>query len=142
MANKTIKGCRFHHVSINVKNYDKTVKFYRALGMHVYFEFDINDGERHGFIDVGDGPYLEIHSTKKQELIDSRMQHFCFQVDDVDAVYKLAMENGASPKNPPFPPRDCPLKATPKPLLKARVAHFHGPDGESIEIINWYGFTV
>ena len=142
MSNEIIKGCKFHHVSINVRNFEKSIQFYKILGMPVYLEFDIDDGERHAFIDVGDGPYLEIHSTKEKNLSDGRMQHFCFHVEDVDSVYELALKNGATPKDPPFSPRDCPLKAVPKPLTKARVAHFIGPDGENIELINWFGFKI
>jgi catechol 2,3-dioxygenase-like lactoylglutathione lyase family enzyme len=142
MANEKSKGCKFHHVAINVQDYEKSVNFYKALGMKVYLEFDSNDGNQHCFMDVGDGPYLELHSTKETDLRETRMQHFCFHVDDVDAVYELAMENGAAPKVPPFPPQVCPLNSTPKPIPNARVAHFYGPDGESVEIINWYGFKI
>ncbi len=140
MENSVIKGCKFHHVSINVTDYDRSVKFYESLGMHVYLEFDLQDGQQHGFIDVGDGPYLEIHSTNEPKLIESRMQHFCFHVDDVDAAYAAAIANGGREKG--FPPRDCPLPSTPKPIPNARVAHFFGPDGESIELINWGGFKL
>ena len=32
MPNKKIKGCGFHHISMKVKDLEKSIKFYKALG--------------------------------------------------------------------------------------------------------------
>jgi catechol 2,3-dioxygenase-like lactoylglutathione lyase family enzyme len=136
VANSLLQGCAFHHVSINVKDFEGSVKFYKALGMTVFVEFSIGDGGRHCFIDVGDGPYLELHSTTESRLRESRMQHFCFHVTDADAAYKIALENGARTKEAPF---DFDLRCAGM-TIHARICHVYGPDGESIEFINWRNY--
>lgn len=141
MENKKFPGTMFHHCSINVNDYDKSVAFYKALGMDVYLEWETEPTEqesgRHCFIDTGNGPFLELHSSNKRNLQANRFQHFCFQVEDVDAFYAAAIQNGATSI---AKPRDCPLPCRPNPILKARVAHVYGPDGEPFELINWYGY--
>jgi catechol 2,3-dioxygenase-like lactoylglutathione lyase family enzyme len=133
MPKSVTEGCTFHHVSLNVRDFDKAVAFYKALGMDVYVEFSIDDGGRHCFIDVGDGPYVELHTSTEAELADSRLQHICFHVDDVDATYARALANGARPKMPPF---DYKLRCTTI-TIDARICHVYAPDGTGIEFIRW-----
>ena len=139
IQNTKIKNCSFHHVSLNVKNYDKSVAFYKALGMEIYIEWITDSGKekgKHCFIDVGDGPYLELHSSSETDLHESRMQHICFYVDDVDAAYQAALENGASTK---MVPQNFPLRGKSK-TIESRFCHVYGIDGESIEFITWKGY--
>jgi catechol 2,3-dioxygenase-like lactoylglutathione lyase family enzyme len=138
MTNSILKGCYFHHVSLNVRDYDKSLAFYRALGMPVFQEFTIEAGGRHCFIDVGNGPYLELHSSVEAELKESRFQHFCLHVDDVDAAYRLALAHGATTKEAPF---DYDLQCT-SVVIHARICHVYGVDGESIELINWKNYDA
>jgi len=59
-ANKKIKGCGFHHVSIKASDLKKSIKFYtEALG----FVEKVSWGEapkRTVLLDTGDGNYFEI----------------------------------------------------------------------------------
>lgn len=128
-----MSSCYFHHVAIHVVDYDKSLTFYYALGMEMYTEW-IADEARHCFLSIDGKPYLELHETKGRELIESRLRHFCFHVDNVDEVYALAIANGATSK---VEPHDHPLMSQPIAITNARVSHIYGPDGESIEIINW-----
>ena len=115
--------------------------FYKALGMEIYLEWESEPNEqesgRHCFIDIGNGPFLELHSCDKPNLQANRFQHFCLDVEDVDAFYEIEIQNGATPI---IEPHVCPLPCKPTPISKARVAHVYGPDGELFEIINWYGY--
>lgn len=123
----------FHHVAIHVSDYDRSLEFYYALGLKLYTEWSTEDG-RHCFLAIDGKPCLELHETKGAKLVESRLRHFCFHVDDVDEVYAKALAHGAKPK---VEPHDHPLDSHPIKLSKARVSHIYGPDGESIEIIHW-----
>ena len=130
-------NCYFHHVSLNVNNYHEVVAFYEALGMKKYVEWRMY-GALHCFMDMGNGPFLELHGSN-EELIDKRMQHICFHVDDVDSFYDLAIRTGAKPGT--REPCDSPLECIDRTII-ARVAHVVGIGGESIEIINWRGYDL
>jgi hypothetical protein len=86
---------------------------------------------------MGNGPFLELHGST-ETLVDSRMQHICLHVDDVDAFYDKALACGAKPGK--YPPRDIPLQCA-NCLIKARVAYLIGASGESVEIIHWEGYS-
>lgn len=143
MKNSRIPSLKFHHVSLNVHDYDKTVQFYEALGCRVYCEWETEDGEwtvkgKNCFMDTGDGPFIELHYSPNADLQANRFQHFCFHVDDVDEVYRIAMENGATSL---MEPTTWPLNCKPKPIPNPRICHFLGVDGEPIEVINWGGYN-
>ena len=123
----------FHHVSIFVMDYDRSIRFYKALGFEMFAEW-VTEDIRHCFLSIDGKPFLELNETHEKGLIESRFKHFCIHVEDVDAIYQLALDNGASPK---IEPHDHPLASAPVVIDQARVSHVYGPDGESIEIINW-----
>lgn len=143
--NKLFPTLMFHHISMNVKNYDECLNFYLQLGMNIYSEWEWEadgygyiKGDRSCFLDVGNGPCLELHEVRSENLDRGLVEHFCFHVDNVDAVYNKAIELGATPLYEPF---DQQLMCRPKPVMHSRVAHVYGLAGEQIEIICWNGYS-
>lgn len=129
---------------MNVKNYDEVLNFYLSLGMSIYCEWIWDNdfgiyvkGGRSVFLDVGNGPCLELHEVKAENQPRGLIEHICFHVDDVDAVYNKAISLGAKELILPF---DQQLMCSPKPIMHSRVAHVTGLAGEQIEIICWNGY--
>lgn len=118
-----VKGC--HHIALRASNLEKSVNFYKALGLteRVRWEGAV-------MLDMGDGSCIEIFGGgEDKERIDERFLHLAFKVDDVDLAFKTAIEAGAAEKYAPY--EACPPTAVPS--IKMLVAFVYGPDGELLE---------
>lgn len=119
----------FHHIALRSADFDKSVEFYKALGLVERVRW--GEGEKRAImLDMGDGGRIEIFaggSDKARE--DERYLHLAFRSDDVDAVYKTALSAGATSKYAPY--EASPPDAVPS--IKMQVAFVYGPDGELIE---------
>jgi glyoxylase I family protein len=128
--NKKIKGCGFHHVSMKVKDLDKTIRFYsEGLG----FVERVSWGQhpkRTVLLDTGDGNYFEVsQGDPDQEHGEGVFRHLALRVDDCDAAIEAARAAGAIVT---VEPKDVTLSS--EPPLQLRIAFFEGPDGELIEL--------
>lgn len=125
------------HITVLTKDIDASVKFYTLLGGTKISEdvLDLGNGETEHIIHVGFEGDATIElidpSYKKVEAIATApLEHFCFEVDDVDAVVAELRAKGinsfadAEPHNEPlFRPNGI------------RVMFLTGPSGESIELL-------
>lgn len=135
MSNHVIKGLGYAHIAIASYDFEKSLAFYKALGMTVYTEW--GEGDKHiALLDMGNGSLLELfckptlNPEKSAGLEDgAQFMHFAFSADDVDEAYRVALEAGATPLTPP---KDAPLASHPVPLT-LRVAFVKGPCGEELE---------
>ena len=123
MSNSIVKGLGFAHIAIASNDFERSLAFYKALGMTVYTEW-------------GEGAYVELFSkstlnTEKSAGLEDGAQfmHFAFSVEDVDEAYRVALAAGAAPL---IAPKDAPLASHPVPLT-LRVAFVKGPCGEELE---------
>lgn len=135
MANEIVKGLGYAHMAIAAKNFDESLTFYRALGLKIYTQWGEGDA-RIALLDMGDGSLLELFA--KPDLCTDRVAgvadgnpflHFAFSVQNVDEAYRIALEAGAQPIQPPA---EMPLPAHPL-RLTLRVAFVRGPSGEELE---------
>jgi glyoxylase I family protein len=128
-TNSKVKGCGFHHLSMKVKNLEKSIKFYEALG----FVERISWGEaakKTVLLDTGDHNYFEIsQGDSEQVCVEGVFKHVALRVDDCQAALERARKAGAEVT---VETRDVTLKSE-KPI-KIRIAFFRGPDGELIEL--------
>jgi glyoxylase I family protein len=128
-TNKKIKGCGFHHLSMKVKNLEKSIKFYEALG----FVERVSWGEavkKTVLLDIGDHNYFEIsQGDPEQVYMEGVFKHFALRVDDCQAALEKARKTGAEVT---VETRNVTLKSE-KPI-QIRIAFFKGPDGELIEL--------
>ena len=95
-TNKAIGGGGFHHVSVNVADFDGAVKFYtETLG----FRPDISWGEgdkRAVMLDTGDGNYLEVFAGGTPGLKpQGALLHLALRTDDCDAALARVRAAGA-----------------------------------------------
>ena len=125
-----VKG--FHHIALNASNFDKTVEFYKALGLTERVRWGEGDG-RAVMMNMGDGGCIEIFGRgEDRERVDERFLHLAFKVDDVDGAYNAAINAGARPMRAPC--EVAPDGATP--VIKMRIACVYGPDGELLEFFD------
>ena len=135
MSNDIIKGLGYAHMAIAAKDFDKSLAFYKALGMKVYTQW--GEGEsRIALLDMGDGSLVELFAkpdlnTDKVAGVEdgNPFLHFAFSAQNVDEAYRIALEAGATPLKPPA---ELPLRAHPI-SLTLRIAFVKGPSGEELE---------
>lgn len=123
----------FHHVSIQCRDYDRSLRFYQeALGLKEV----IGWGEAPGraiMLDAGDGCCVELFERPTGGWSQEKgcLQHFALKTNDCAAATERARAAGAPVI---VEPKDVELSARPKPL-KVRIAFCKGPDGEEIEFL-------
>ena len=128
--NKKIKGCGFHHVSISVKDLDKTLKFYsEGLGFTERFSWG-KPLKKTVLMDTGDGNYFEIsQGDPNQTYSEGAFRHLALRVDDCKKAIEFARKAGAEVT---VETKDVTLSSDPP--IPIRIAFFKGPDGELIEL--------
>ena len=130
MANDMIKGAYFHHVALRTTDLERSLAFYKGLGMKEIVRW--GEGELEiVMLDIGDGGRFELFANRGVDYpAEGRWQHFAIGVDDVEAAYELALSLGAKPC---IPPKTVPLNdARPSPIA-IHIAFVEGPDGEQVE---------
>lgn len=130
MSNEIIKGMGFHHISLKASNYNRSLKFYKSLGMKPVVEWG-EIGKRICMLDVGDGSRIEIFESPNENFDENgRWNHFALCVQDVDKAYCTAISFGAvSISGPKIMNLD---DAKPS-RMTIYVAFVEGPDKEQIE---------
>jgi len=129
-TNKKIKGCGFHHLSMSVRDLEKSIEFYtEALG----FVEKVSWGKapkRTVLLDTGDGNYFEIsQADSPQDFEEGVFKHIALRVDDCKSAIELARKAGAEVT---METRDIDLSS--EPSIPIRIAFFKGPDGEIVEL--------
>lgn len=128
---------RLGHLTVLTKDINRSVDFYTLLGGTKISEdvLDLGNGETEHIIHMqfdGDATIELIDPSYKtvEAVATAPLEHFCFEVDDVDAVVAELRLKGidsfadAEPHNEPlFRPNGI------------RVMFLTGPSGESIELL-------
>ncbi len=139
MSNDIIKGLGYAHIAIAAKDFDKSLAFYRALGLKLYTQWGAGDS-RIALLDMGDGSLVELFA--KPDLDGSGegspYLHFAFSAQNVDEAYRVALAAGAIPLKPPV---EMPLDAHPL-AMTLRVAFVKGPSGEELEFFKMIVKTI
>ena len=127
--NQIIKGMGVHHIALRATDFEKSLAFYKALGLAEKVAWGDGSG-RAAMLDFGDGNCLELFANgEKGTDTDKRFYHLALRVDDVDAAFEIALKAGATPKNDPM----VVSPENPTSPLSMSIAFVSGPDGEIIE---------
>lgn len=128
-VNQRVKGCGFHHISLKVKDLDKSIKFYsEGLGFIERYSWG-QETKRTVLLDIGDGNYFEMsQGAPNQSHVEGVFRHLALRVDDCKKALERVRNAGAEVT---VETRDVTLSN--EPPMKIRIAFFKGPDGELIE---------
>ncbi|MDO4745541.1 MAG: VOC family protein [Bacillota bacterium] len=127
------------HLTVLTKDMTKSIEFYSLLGGTKISEdvLDLGNGETEHIVHMrfdGDATIELIDPSYKsvEAVATAPLEHFCFEVEDVDAVVADLRMKGIDsfaddePHNEPlFRPNGI------------RVMFLTGPSGESIELLQW-----
>lgn len=129
MANDIIKGMGFHHIGLKAADFEKSLAFYKALGLKEVVRW--GEGEKTiAMLDIGDGGRIELFANGGDEFAEcGKWVHFAMKVDDVQKAYDTAIAAGATPH---ILPKVVPLDSTPEKII-INIAFVKGPDGEQVE---------
>lgn len=126
-----VKG--FHHIAIKASDFDKSLAFYKALGLTERVRWGEGDN-RAVMLNMGDGGLIELFAggvprEKTADEVNEHWLHLALKSDDIDLAYQTAIDAGAKP-------RTAPMEVAPdgaEPAMRMRIAFVYGPDGEIIE---------
>lgn len=127
--NEIIKGMEFHHIALEAQDFEKSLAFYKALGMKEVARWGTPE-KTIAMLDLGDGGRVELFSDGGDKFSEmGKWVHFAVAVNDVDSAYEIALAAGAEPMTPP---KTVPLNSVPE-KMTIRIAFVKGPDKEQIE---------
>ena len=119
----------FHHVAMNVKDFDKSVQFYtKILGMAKGKSWETAP-KRAIMLDAGNGNFVELFESADSTAESGTILHFALRTGDCDGLLARVREYGAEIT---MEAADVDIQSDP--VYPVRIAFFKGPDGEIIEL--------
>lgn len=125
----------FHHIALRCSDFEKSLRFYKALGCVVSASWG-DEPKRIAMMNIGDGGCIELFSGGTDEKIETPAMrgewfHLALASEDPDGAFKTAIAAGALEKAAPY---DTVIPSDPP--IPVRIAFVYGPDGEEIEFFH------
>jgi glyoxylase I family protein len=135
--NRVIAGCGAHHIAIQARDWEAAQRLYRdVLGMSVVAAWGA-PGRRAMLLDMGDGSHVELFEPRERTpkpgapAPNDPLTHFALATSDTRAAIEHVRGAGFEVTTEPT---DVDLNG-----LRATIAFFRGPSGESIEFFQTRG---
>ena len=119
----------FHHIGLKYENLDRSLKFYKAIGLREVVRWG-DPGDEIVMMAMDDGGIIELLPYRGEEFSENgKWIHFAIKVEDVDKAYETALAAGAVSL---IAPKVVPLDSKPE-KMSINIAFVKGPDGEELE---------
>jgi len=115
---------KFHHLSLRVRDFEKSMYFYRTLtGLSVAKEFATEDGGHVAYLHNAVGETeLELIALPTGQKFEGTGLFLCFATDDLDSAHDVAVREGMNPSD------------IRQPEPTARYFYVYDPDGVSVQL--------
>ena len=125
--NKIIPDVSIHHIALRAANFNRSLEFYKALGMEVRASW-VGAAGNIALLDIGNGTCIELFGGGDEYIPEGHFFHLAIGTSDVDTAFAAALAAGAKPTREP-----CDMVLPANPPLPVRLCFVEGPDGESLE---------
>ncbi|MBR5236587.1 MAG: VOC family protein [Clostridia bacterium] len=113
---------KFHHISLRVKNFEDSFKFYTELvGLKVNKQFEAGGGNVAYLADAEGDTEVEIIALLEGQTFEGKGMFLCFAANNLEAVHEKAMTLNLNPSNIRQPEPD------------AKYFYVYDPDGVSVQ---------
>lgn len=132
--NKVIPGCGLHHLAIQVRDWEATLRLYRdVLGMEIVADFVGKTSQRRiVLMEMGDGSHIEFFAptantpSPGSPAANDPLTHLALTTTDIHAATEHVRRAGYE------------ITVEPKQVtmqdIRATISFFNGPNGEVIEL--------
>ena len=123
----------FHHIALKCKDFEKSIAFYRAIGLTEYARWRANPEREIILMTLPDGKgKIELFSDGGDMFPEEgKYVHFALASTDVEGDYERALAAGATSH---IAPKTVELDSHPA-RVTLHLAFVKGPDGEQIEFV-------
>ena len=114
---------KFHHISIRVTDFEKSLHFYTTLtGRRVVHQFEAGGGHV-AYLQNGDGETeVELIAMPQGQTFEGKGMFLCFAADDLEAAHAVAAAEGMNPSD------------IRQPEPTAKYFYVYDPDGVSVQL--------
>ncbi len=114
---------KFHHISLRVRDFDKSLHFYKTLtGLTVMHQFESNGGKVAYLANAEGETEVELIALPEGQNFEGKGMFLCFAASDIEEVHALAVAEGMNPSDIRMP----------EPT--AKYFYVYDPDGVSVQI--------
>ncbi len=114
---------KFHHISLRVRDFEKSVEFYTALaGLKIMKQFESNGGRVAYLANAEGETEVELIALPEGQNFEGKGMFLCFASSDIEAVHQLAVEKGMNPSD------------IRNPESTAKYFYVYDPDGVSVQV--------
>ena len=113
---------KFHHISLRVKNFENSLKFYTELvGLKVAQQFSAGGGNVAYLCDSEGDTEVELIAMPEGQTFEGKGMFLCFATDNLEIVHEKAVSLGMNPSDIRQPEPD------------AKYFYVYDPDGVSVQ---------
>ena len=114
---------KFHHISLRVRDFEKSVEFYKALTkLQVAKQFSANGGNVAYLQNAEGETEIELIAMPEGQNFEGKGMFLCFATSDLESAHAFAVEAGMNPS---------PIR-NPEPT--AKYFYVYDPDGVSVQL--------
>ncbi len=113
---------KFHHISLRVKNFENSLKFYTELvQLKIGKQFSAGGGNVAYLYDSENDTEVELIAMPEGQVFEGKGMFLCFATDNLETVHSKAVLLGMNPSDIRHPEPD------------AKYFYVYDPDGVSVQ---------